>query len=219
MFNRVKIIKAFTLAEILITLGIIGIVAAITIPILINNAENAKLKTAFIKKYAELSSAIALINHDNGGTLLGVLNTSLYGLDVLGTKMSIVKYCDNGAPAGVCWSDSVKTLHGDITTDAEGSPAAILNNGAFIVSTMVPNAACSYAVGSLGSIGCGGMTIDVNGLVGPNQYGRDIFVILITQKGIYPDGAYTHINQCQTTDSTTRSGWGCSALALRGQSY
>ena len=38
--------NAFTLAEVLITLGIIGIVAAITIPTLINNVQDAQYKTA-----------------------------------------------------------------------------------------------------------------------------------------------------------------------------
>ena len=40
---------AFTLAEVLITLGIIGVVAAMTIPTLISNTNGAQFKTGFKK--------------------------------------------------------------------------------------------------------------------------------------------------------------------------
>lgn len=39
--------QAFTLAEVLITLGIIGVVAALTLPSLINRTKNRELHTAF----------------------------------------------------------------------------------------------------------------------------------------------------------------------------
>ena len=47
-----KMYFGFTLAEVLITLGIIGVVAAITIPALINNYRAAKLKSQFLKSYS-----------------------------------------------------------------------------------------------------------------------------------------------------------------------
>lgn len=45
---RLKL-KAFTLAEVLITLGIIGVVAAMTLPALINNKQNKELEVLLIK--------------------------------------------------------------------------------------------------------------------------------------------------------------------------
>ena len=48
-------LTAFTLAEVLITLGIIGVVAAMTLPTLINNAQNKQLEVAFKKSYSALS--------------------------------------------------------------------------------------------------------------------------------------------------------------------
>ncbi len=47
----------FTLAETLITLGIIGVVAAITIPILSNHLRGKKLQSQFMKTYSELNQA------------------------------------------------------------------------------------------------------------------------------------------------------------------
>lgn len=49
--------EAFTLAETLITLGIIGVVAAITIPILNNHLRGKKLQSQFMKTYSELNQA------------------------------------------------------------------------------------------------------------------------------------------------------------------
>ena len=48
---------AFTLAEVLITLGIIGVVAAMTIPTLNNHLRGKKLESQFKKTYSELNQA------------------------------------------------------------------------------------------------------------------------------------------------------------------
>ena len=48
---------AFTLAEVLITLGIIGVVAALTIPTLITNYKARKLHTQFLKSYSTIQQA------------------------------------------------------------------------------------------------------------------------------------------------------------------
>ena len=61
--------KAFTLAEVLITLGIIGVVAAMTIPTLISNISRKQHLVAFKKKYAEITEAIKLSVIDNSETI------------------------------------------------------------------------------------------------------------------------------------------------------
>lgn len=48
---------AFTLAEVLITLGIIGVVAALTIPSLITNYKAHRLRSQFLKSYIFCCSA------------------------------------------------------------------------------------------------------------------------------------------------------------------
>lgn len=57
---------AFTLAEVLITLGIIGVVAAITIPSLITNYEKKATITKLKKTYSELANAVKLSEAENG---------------------------------------------------------------------------------------------------------------------------------------------------------
>lgn len=57
---------AFTLAEVLITLGIIGIVAALTMPVLITKYQKKVAATRVKKVYSELSQAVKLSEVDNG---------------------------------------------------------------------------------------------------------------------------------------------------------
>lgn len=68
--NNVMIFKdemgAFTLAEVLITLGIIGIVAAMTMPVLIAGYQKNVLKNQFKKTYSMLSQAIVKTQADLG---------------------------------------------------------------------------------------------------------------------------------------------------------
>ena len=57
---------AFTLAEVLITLGIIGIVAAMTMPSLIQNHQKRLTAERLKKMYTTLRTAIDLAELDNG---------------------------------------------------------------------------------------------------------------------------------------------------------
>ena len=56
----------FTLAEVLITLGIIGIVSAMTIPTLVKNYQKKVLKNQFIQSYAIINQAWGLMKADLG---------------------------------------------------------------------------------------------------------------------------------------------------------
>lgn len=58
--------RAFTLAEVLITLGIIGVVAALTIPALIQNYRNHETEARLAKFYSVINQAIAMAEADYG---------------------------------------------------------------------------------------------------------------------------------------------------------
>ena len=65
-------LRGFTLAEVLITLGIIGVVAAMTIPMLIINYQKRLTLTRLKKTYSQLSQVIKIIDDEQG---LAVLHT------------------------------------------------------------------------------------------------------------------------------------------------
>ncbi len=58
--------RAFTLAEVLITLGIIGVVAALTIPTLVQSYKKSVVETRLAKFYSMMNQAIRLSEVENG---------------------------------------------------------------------------------------------------------------------------------------------------------
>ena len=58
--------KAFTLAEVLITLGIIGVVAAMTIPTLIANTNSQRYRSQFKKTLSTLNQAVRMSSEQQG---------------------------------------------------------------------------------------------------------------------------------------------------------
>ncbi len=83
----------FTLAEVLITLGIIGVVAAMTIPTLMSNTGKAEFKTAFKKILSVINQAVtmsvALDYVDFGDAEAGKDADSIY--TILSKRMHVVK--------------------------------------------------------------------------------------------------------------------------------
>ena len=59
-FKMKRFKKGFTLAEVLITLAIIGVVAAISIPSVISNSQQQEFKTGLRKAVSVLNSAITM---------------------------------------------------------------------------------------------------------------------------------------------------------------
>ena len=72
MTTRHKQIKGFTLAEVLITLGVIGVVAALTIPALVSNSSKSELKSRFQKANAIVNIAVTQLVYDNSITNLQI---------------------------------------------------------------------------------------------------------------------------------------------------
>lgn len=103
--------KAFTLAEVLITLGIIGVVAAITIPTLIANTNNQKYRSQFKKTVSTLSQAAkmsqAMYDFDFGG--IGEKCSNDGGKDNPENSTSICALL-NGTLTGATYFDSVTDL-------------------------------------------------------------------------------------------------------------
>lgn len=94
MVNYLKT-KAFTLAEILITLAIIGIVAALTIPSLIQNYKAVQLKSQLQKAYSLLNQAIQMEYAETGIPVTPeqyLLDRNFY--KVLMKHLKVAKNCD-----------------------------------------------------------------------------------------------------------------------------
>jgi prepilin-type N-terminal cleavage/methylation domain-containing protein len=72
-FAKVGKKAAFTLAEVLITIGIVGIVAGMTIPTIAHKIRNKILEIQFKHSYAEVTQAIKRMQADMDMTGLGLI--------------------------------------------------------------------------------------------------------------------------------------------------
>ena len=199
--NRLNVLTtlkkcAFTLAEVLITLGIIGVVAAMTLPTLIQNHQKQTYVTGLKKAYANLQNAFAKMAYDEGVTDWSqtyCANAALQdcsGIDVILIKdkreicLESLKKQINVVSYSVNENAFFKTVDGMIYTPAFGVRDSIEYNS---ILTLV----LSYVY------------VDVNGDKGPNKWGRDKFVFFINyeKNRIQPDGfRYGHYQYCTTTN-------------------
>ena len=192
---------AFTLAEVLITLGIIGVVAAMTMPTIINNTQKKELVAQYKKAYSVISQAYMMIANDNGGTVEGVFTSDNSYIDVFSKYIKNVKVCRTSEEITRCYVDSYKHLNGPIVNGDTGSTLTT-PDGATLRFYHI-NSSCTGTTELKKPIGCGRIRVDVNGTKNPNTVGYDIFDFYITQNGIIPRG---HEDTTARVDHP--SGWG-----------
>ena len=176
MFENKKF--GFTLTELLIALTIIGAVAALSIPSMMENLNKKQMVT-------QLKSTVSSIQTLAGNQLAIKKSRTLKDTDfadpakLLQEKnFQIAKFCDSAAD---CWADKYKMIvnmgeavdyHGDITT-------VVLKNGIVIGYKLHNNNV--VLPGNDKTIGW--FFIDLNGKDKPNIIGRDFFDFFISEKG------------------------------------
>lgn len=218
----------FTLAEALITLGIIGVIAAMTIPTVMNNTQDAEFKNKLKKEYSVLSQAQLLIATDNGGdfasTLLGCTADGTTGntclKNIFKPKLTYIKECNNGAFDGICFP-TISTIR-DLDGGNKGyfaSPASagfILSDGTAVEFYLDSSGCANNPVGGVSR--CGWIAIDVNGLQKPNKWGKDLYGFIIRPTQILPVAAGNIDSTVAATDDCipTSSGYTCSSKYISG---
>ena len=217
--NR-KCKAAFTLAEVLITLGIIGVVAAMTMPTTIAKFQHKALETAFKKTYSSLMQAMIyaepeLIFDITGGGVVGD-NSEFY--KKLWEKYNVVKNLNENDQYAM---DKLYNSLGGIKTYSKKQEADV---GCPQKPQLM--AADGTSVGGLYNCGSLWVSIDVNGpYKKPNALGNDIFYFGIDadSKRLFPlgmDKVHGYLNlsaqerYCSINSTDARNGWGCTVFAL-----
>jgi len=218
---------AFTLAEILITLGIIGVVAAMTIPTLMRNTQDAEFRSALQKEVSVISQATAMIAQDNGGSLKGVFqlfsDSQNASIDNFKNYLRYNKICYTDTDINGCWhsAGNWKNLYGNPPNTVNGfniyNSGLMLNDGTLMIIGAGASKTCTGGwmgwedsgenLGTGNPPDCAVVFLDVNGFKGPNRAGKDIFALSIRDPGIVFPGVYT--------ERTT--GIGCAGAVLKGQ--
>ena len=201
--------KGFTLTELLLALTIVGVLAVLTVPILINNIHN-KMFAARAKNMAATIEQLAqnqLIKHrtrDLWDTDFGDTNKLLTN-----KHFSISKICNTSTDAKLnCWKTTAtgkdkltyKNLNKNNLNLQLVYRTAILKNGVMIsyreLDTACPTAKAAGAVGVI--------NIDVNGNEKPNIGGRDIFFFFIDRKGHIRDFSLGETNEYTVSQKITK---------------
>ena len=100
--------KGFTLAEILIVLVTIGIIATLTIPSMMNGVRDSQYKTAYKKAYNAVANTAAIENV--AGTWPAVVNDANLGLvyRALNNSLSVKGYATQAISAGTPLTDNAE---------------------------------------------------------------------------------------------------------------
>ena len=187
--------KGFTLAEVLITLGIVGIVAVLTIPSVMKDYKN-RLYTAQLEKvYAQINNATQAIMHDEN--VDNFYETKANGVDKFtdSTKQTctgglpyflsnyfeaVKKNCATGNADELCVAGSSTSSYKYI----DGSNAGGISTGTYCIQLASGAAICGFH--NPGN-NCTSLVVDVNGQAPPNIAGRDLFSMDIHKDGSLSD--------------------------------
>lgn len=219
--------NAFTLAEVLITLGIIGVVAAMTMPTLINKTNDKANITAMKKAYSILSQAtISVANEypiESWSMTTGQLSAAEEIFNYYKPYLKIVKDCGCANKALGCWSKTpTKTLNGSVYryghADGIGDTycAVRLSDGMNISfdTWIASELGVKYDDEPESHIFF--FYVDVNGDKQPNTFGRDVFQFVVKKgkNGVVPAGIGNNSAMCSAGNTSDIAGIDCAAKVL-----
>lgn len=194
--------SGFTLAEVLITLGIIGVVAAMTLPAVINKIGDRANINKLKREYSLYQQAFQQIAAENDfefkNGLSNCTNTAQKSQhvclkDLFKAKLKTIADCDSSKDENLskCFVSQydAKQLNGKPAGhyyfNGNGQPALVLEDGSS--STMFLDTLECTATHSGNKIRCGYIFVDVNGpKQQPNTLGRDLFLFFIYSDRIVP---------------------------------
>jgi len=211
--------RGFTLAEVLITIAIVGIVAAITIPNLIQKNFEKRVVSQLKLTRSMLAQAIRMAEAENG-EVSGWYNfygdMSQEGGEAIANNLKpyikISIDCGFKNKQRCIPNTRYKNLDGSFGTNYSATPyyyGILLQNGVSIWLRAPQDG--EQRNGELMVL-----FIDINGISQPNTVGKDLFTFTYTQKnGLVPDGqpGTGEANTCNMSSS----GWGCAYYVLQNQ--
>lgn len=218
---------AFTLAEVLITLGIIGVVAALTIPALLRQQQVQTTVAILKKQHSVWANAYTLAVQENDTPENWNLIASSSGpgaanmLNMFAPYIKIVKNCGTAAgcfPSNIDYKYLSGTSAGIYDSDTTLAKAQLADGSLIAIS--IQDAVCNNSRGALplNKI-CASIIVDTNGFKSPNQVGVDTFWFYVSKTAVIPGGAPLETarnfnTDCSDKTITTELGWGCSAWVV-----
>ena len=205
---------AFTLAEVLITLGIIGVVAATTMPSLITAKQEKATISTIKKNYSIFANALLMAQNDNGELYTWGITKDADGLNLVSSNLKpylkIIEDCGVGEKSDCAPGDNgkFKDLAGNKRNESFSSDDYYtfrLNDGT-AVALIIGNA-CNNL-----DTNCVEFYIDTNGKKYPNTLGKDIFYFAGYGNGKLRAAGIGH--SPSETGWAAREGWFTTAWAM-----
>lgn len=204
--------KALTLAEVLVTLGIIGVVVAATLPSVIKSYQKQVTVTKLKGVYSILNQAYKNAVLENGEPenwiSVGDISVEEYFNKYLKPYIKILKMCDTNRDCGYRAVTPWTMLDGSQSQTAVGKigdkwVTFVLLNGTVVLYMSFVNENKADTTHTI---------VDLNGAKGPNRFGRDVFRFdRIKGVGFVPSGYNSNNIDC----STQSSGAGCATKIIR----
>lgn len=206
---------AFTLAETLITLGIIAVVAALTLPAVLADKRAKELETSFKKQLSVIQNVLIRMEMEKGEPYTRNSSSATRTFKKEFVKyFKIIKDCNFED----CLKVNDKNVYKDLTNKYD-TFTKFIDDGQFILHDgtmiMLNDAANEPLL----------ISFDVNGpYKKPNRYGQDLFTFQIMENGkLLPMGAdgtwYTDENFCSTEKGDIKNGLTCAYRAVTEPDY
>ncbi len=182
--------RAFTLSEVLVTIGVLGVVAALTMPTLISKQRNKTLEAQFQKAHSLVSQVITQMSNENIDIAkiycynfrdrdenLFIKDFSKYVKVVKSEYTSTANLTKLGYKNPVFYQSAPGNV--EFNADSHDNGAIILSNG-----MMVASSGCWWSAGGVGL----DFVVDTNGTKGPNKFGYDLFYFQLDKNNkLHPD--------------------------------
>lgn len=191
-FSLIEKQKGFTLAEVLITLGIIGVVAAMTIPTLIAKTQKNQTVTKLQKAISVLNQAYKMSYAENGEIDADEqmeLGAEQYFKEYWAPYIKVNQFCSDAFNCGYTSAYPMSKLNGagagwHWTSDRRRTLFSTMDGFTYLIVSSYYNDATKKQVSETL------IFVDVNGPSKPNRYGRDIFQLVTSSNGggIHPYG-------------------------------
>lgn len=189
--------KGFTLAEVLVTLMVLGVIASMTIPSLRKNASQKELQVGTKKAFSVLNQALYRATMDLGYDLPGCYYKPGEGSphatqdcarlhEAIIKNLNVIKFCNGSAYNDGCVPDykGLDTIIQDSNPDMSPDEAAANGCSGFNKSNILNNRqayvlADGMIIFPYGNNWAAIMAVDVNGKKPPNKWGYDLFDFII----------------------------------------
>ena len=218
---------AFTLAEVLITLGIIGVVAAMTLPTLIANYQKQETISKLQKAYTVLNQALKLSEADNGEFEYwnAPQTADPAAIDEYFNKywkpyFKIAKICNNyqecGYERSMPYTSLDGTLANSFTVVAPNYRKTFYTTDGMVFAISAAGGGGLQSDGTVSPIIYSqNIWIDINGSNRPNQYGKDFFCFTVSKKGVIAVASDLSGNVVNSDCSKNGLGNYCSSKIIR----